>query len=138
MPYLIDTDLIIDHLGNVPRATELLARLAPEGVAISVVTYMEAWQGVLRSPAPEDARQRFEVLLSALPVLPFSEAVARRTAHLREDLRRAGRNPRRRALDLMIAATALEHEFTLVTRYVGDYRDIPGLELHDADEPASS
>lgn len=48
MPYLIDSDWLIDHLDNVPEAVELLDRLALEGIAISVVTYMEVIQGRLR------------------------------------------------------------------------------------------
>jgi hypothetical protein len=34
--YLLDTDLIIDHLDEVPAATELIQRLSSEGVAISI------------------------------------------------------------------------------------------------------
>lgn len=136
MPYLLDTDLIIDHLDEVPAATELIQRLSSDGVAISILTYMEVWQGILRSPEPNAAREKLEALLSALPVLPFSEAVARRTAQLREDLKRAGRNPRQRAIDLMIAGTALEHGLTVVTRNVDDYRDIPGLSVRPVDGPS--
>ncbi len=40
MPYLIDTDLVIDHLANVTEANQLLEHLAPEGIAISMITYM--------------------------------------------------------------------------------------------------
>ncbi len=43
MPYLIDTDLVIDHLANVTEANQLLEHLAPEGIAISMITYMEAF-----------------------------------------------------------------------------------------------
>jgi predicted nucleic acid-binding protein len=35
---------------------------------------------------------------------------------------------RQRALDLIIAATALEHDLTLVTRNREDFQDIPGLQ----------
>lgn len=34
---------------------------------------------------------------------------------------------RSRLIDLMIAATALEHGLTLATNNAADYRDIPGL-----------
>jgi len=33
-------------------------------------------------------------------------------------------------LDLLIAATALEHELTIVTRNIEDFNDIPGLVLY--------
>jgi len=35
-----------------------------------------------------------------------------------------------RALDLINAAIALEHDLTLVTRNVEDYKDIPDLNLY--------
>jgi predicted nucleic acid-binding protein len=42
MPYLIDTDWVIDLLASVPEAVQLLDRLAQDGIAISIITYMEA------------------------------------------------------------------------------------------------
>jgi predicted nucleic acid-binding protein len=136
MPYLLDTDVIIDHLEDIPGAGELIEQLSTDGIAISIFTFMEVWQGILRSPQPDVAKERFGSLLSVVPIIPFSEAVARRTARLREDLKQAGRNPRRRAIDLMIAGTALEYEFTVVTRNTDDYKDIPNLRVLRADIPS--
>jgi predicted nucleic acid-binding protein len=67
---------------------------------------------------------------SGVPVLPFDLAIARRTARLRADLAAQGRRTRTRALDLIVAATALEHGLTLVTRNKADYQDIPNLSLY--------
>jgi predicted nucleic acid-binding protein len=61
MPYLIDSDVIIDHLADVLTATKLLEPLASEGIAVSIITYMEAYQGVLSSPQPAKASKKFEV-----------------------------------------------------------------------------
>ena len=130
MPYLIDSDILIDHLEAVPEITALVARLASAGIAISIISYMEAYQGILRSPDRSRAEASFEAFLAAAPVVPFSPAVARRCALLREELRRQGKQPRSRAMDLMIAATAIENGLTLVTRNVGDYADIPDLILY--------
>jgi predicted nucleic acid-binding protein len=91
---------------------------------------MEVYQGVLRSPAPEQAQIELEDLLQDIPVLPLTPSIARRCAAIRETLRGQGRVVRSRALDLLIAATALEHQLTLVTRNLGDYDDIPGLALY--------
>lgn len=131
MAYLIDSDWLIDHLANVLEATQLLAGLSKDGIAISSLTYMEAYQGVLRSPVREDAEERLSVLTKAVPVIPFSLAEARRCATLRESLQRAGKRVRSRAIDVLIAGTALEHNLTLVTRNRDDYRDIPGLKLYE-------
>ncbi len=58
MPYLVDTDLVIDHLANITQANQLLDKLAAEGIAISIITYMEAYQGVVRSPNIQAARAK--------------------------------------------------------------------------------
>jgi predicted nucleic acid-binding protein len=62
-------------------------------------------------------------------LLPLSPAVARRCAELRRQLRRQGKRVRARALDLIVAATAIEYDLTLVTNNTAGYRDIPGLKL---------
>jgi len=60
MPYLIDSDVVIDHLADVAAATKLLDQLASDGIAVSIITYMEAYQGVLRSPHPAIARKQLK------------------------------------------------------------------------------
>lgn len=131
MAYLIDSDWVIDHLASVPQANELLEGLAEEGIAISVITYMEVFQGLLRSPAvQEEVEPLFDAFVEGVPVIPLSLAVARRCAQLRETVRRQKKRVNARALDLIIAATALEHDLTLVTRNVDDYQDIPELRLY--------
>ena len=130
MPYLIDTDLVIDHLANIPQANHLLEQLAPEGIAISIITYMEAYQGVVRSPNAKEARAKFQLFRRSVPILPFSLSVAKRCAILREQLKHDQKRVKSRALDLMNAAIALEHDLTLVTRNMEDYHDIPGLQLY--------
>jgi tRNA(fMet)-specific endonuclease VapC len=127
MAHLVDSDWVIDYLAGVPEALELLNRLADERIAISIVTYMEVYQGVERSEDPGDAEQKLAAFLENVPLLPISPAVSRRCASLRETLRRQGRRVNNRALDLLIAATAIEHNLTLVTRNVQDYADIPGI-----------
>jgi predicted nucleic acid-binding protein len=130
MPYLIDSDVLIAQREGQPHARALLAQLAPEGLAISIVTYMEVYQGTLRSPDSERARAGLASFLAGVPVVPFSLAAARRCAELREDLARQGRRVRSRAIDLITAAIALEHGFTLVTNNRQDYADIPDLSLY--------
>jgi predicted nucleic acid-binding protein len=127
MAYLVDSDWLIDYLAGEPPAVRLLERLADSGLAISIITYMEAYQGVLRTSDPEQAARRFDGLLRAIRLVPISTAVARRCATIREEFRARGGRYRSRALDLLIAASAIEHSLTLVTRNTKDYRDIADL-----------
>jgi predicted nucleic acid-binding protein len=130
MPYLVDSNLVIDHLADVPPASVLLEPLTPEGIAISIVTYMEAFQEIARSPEPEKAREKFQAFIDGVLILPFSFAVAERCARLRKTLKSQNKRVNSRALDLIIAATALEYGLTLVTKNTDDFKDIPDLTLY--------
>ncbi len=129
MRYLIDTNWIIDNLLGLPEAVELFDKLETDGFAVSIFTYMEAYQGTLRAQVTAELQQAFAAFFATVPVLPFTPAVARRCAHLRQTLKAQGKRVNSRATDLMIAATALEHGLNLVTRNQADYDDIPGLTL---------
>jgi predicted nucleic acid-binding protein len=63
MPYLVDSNIVIDNLLDVPTASALLKQLALDGVAISIVTYIEAFQGIYHSPDPQKAREKFETFV---------------------------------------------------------------------------
>jgi predicted nucleic acid-binding protein len=130
MAYLVDSNVVIDHLGEVPEASQFLDRFAQDGIVMSIVTYMEAYQGVLRSEQPEEAAEKFHAFIDSVLILPFSFAVAERCARLRETLRSQNKRVKSRALDLVIAATALEYGLTLVTKNTEDFKDIPDLILY--------
>ena len=133
MPYLIDSDWVIDHLSGTEEAVQLLDHLVEKGIAISIITYMEVYQGIERSSDKQEAQAKLAAFLAAAPVIPLSLSVAQRCAQLREQLKRQGKRVNARALDLIVAATALEHNLTLVTRNTDDYKDIPGLRIHRPD-----
>ncbi len=63
-------------------------------------------------------------------ILPFSLTVAKRCATLREQLKTEQKRVKSRALDLINAAIAIQHDLTLVTRNTEDYQDIPDLKLY--------
>jgi predicted nucleic acid-binding protein len=82
MPYLIDSNLVIEHLAEMPEASQFPDRFAQDGIVISIITYMEAFQGVVRSEQPEEAAARFHAFADKILILPFSFAVAERCARL--------------------------------------------------------
>ncbi len=47
--YLIDTDWIIDHFRGVELITKKLENIAPQGVAISVISLAEIYEGIFTS-----------------------------------------------------------------------------------------
>jgi len=43
VPYLLDTNWVIDYLAGEEGAAELIDNLVAEGIGISLITYMEVW-----------------------------------------------------------------------------------------------
>ena len=52
MRYLVDFDWLIDALLGVPGAVNLLARLRGDGLAVSIVSYGELFEGAVGGPRP--------------------------------------------------------------------------------------
>jgi predicted nucleic acid-binding protein len=130
MTYLLDSDVLIDYqIGDV-ATKQLLDPLEPAPFSISMIAYMEVLQGILNGPDPIEAIFAFDTFLNDIDVLPISKDVAAPCAAIRANLSRRQRSVRPRALDLLVAATALEHGLTLVTRNKADYRDIPSLNVY--------
>jgi len=90
-----------------------------ESAAVSVITIAELQYGVLHHPDPFE-RGRRSLRLSRVQEhyepLPVDVIVAGAWGHLAAYTTAHGRQPRRRAFDLLIAATAQIHGLTLLTR----------------------
>jgi predicted nucleic acid-binding protein len=98
--------------------------------AISVACLTELHFGVLVA-ADEDERARralrLGVVESTFEPLPIDAAVAREWGRLAAAVRARGGQPRRRALDLAIVATANVQGVPLLTRNAGDLKLIDDL-----------
>ncbi|MFT4040334.1 MAG: type II toxin-antitoxin system VapC family toxin [Thermomicrobiales bacterium] len=128
MIYLIDSDWLIDAFGGRAPALLLLEGLAGGSPAISTISVAEVCEGAFGAPDPEMALARIERFLAQFTALPVTENVAVRFAEIRATLRRQGRPLA--DMDLLIAATALEHDLTLVSRNARHFARVPGLRLH--------
>jgi tRNA(fMet)-specific endonuclease VapC len=127
LAYLIDTNIAI-HARDGTDA--VLARLAEHdgAVLLSALSLVELQRGVYIDPQYTAIRQaRLEVLLRAMPVLPFDAAAA--TAYGRI-IAHCGW-VRSRDYDRMIAAHAISTGAVLVTDNEADVRDIPNLSLEN-------
>jgi predicted nucleic acid-binding protein len=121
---VIDTSIVI-ALGAM-EASQLPAELA-----ISAVTLAELAAGphattdIAERARRQDRLQRAEAAFEAIPV---DTACARAYGRVYAAVAAGGRKARgRRALDLLIAATALAEELPLYTRNPEDFRDLAGL-----------
>jgi len=127
--YALDTNSLSYFLKGRGRVGERLLAQPPANVGLPSVVLYELIYGASRSQAPPDLKARLEALLRSLQILPFGEAEARAAARTRAELETAGKpiGPH----DVLIAATALAHGATLVTRNVREFRRVKGLLVED-------
>jgi toxin FitB len=130
--FLLDTNIISDATKPAP-SRHLAAWFAAQPDAtlhVSVLTVAEIDRGIRELPAGRRRRALESWFagpegpgkLFAGRILPFDERAAAVWARLMAEGRRAGRP--RSALDMIVAATALAHDCTIVT---GNERDFVGL-----------
>jgi predicted nucleic acid-binding protein len=110
----------------------LIGTGAPADVeaAISVASLAELHFGVLVAVEPDErARrtQRLGVIEATFDPLPVDAAVAREWGRLAAAVAERGGRPRRRVVDLVIAATANVHDVPLLTADTGDLAIIDDL-----------
>ncbi len=117
---ILDTSVVIaDSVAPIPGV-----------LAISAATLAELHFGVLVAKTSEvraERLRRLSVLQQHFDALPVDEAVAISYGRLAAAVVDAGRQPRRRVMDLLIAATAHAHGARLCTRNPGDFAGLEDL-----------
>jgi predicted nucleic acid-binding protein len=99
-------------------------------VAISAISLAELHFGVLVARTPElraERVRRLGAIENAFDALPVDDAVARDYGQLAAAVAAAGRQPRARVADLLIAATARTHDAELWTRNADDLTGLQSL-----------
>lgn len=120
----LDTSVVIDTLTSPFRSRPGLRKLVADGhrMSISALVLYE-W---LRGPRLEIERLDQEAVLPVAAAVAFDAACAQTAARLYRSIRR----PRGRAMDVAIAACAIEDRAALWTLNPIDFEDIPGLNLY--------
>ena len=123
--FLIDTDWIIDHFNGVESVTRRLLELRDRGLAVSVISVAELWEGVFSSRDPARSQQMLEEFLSGVVILGIDPETCRRFGQVRGTLRRRGQMIA--DFDLLIASSALQNQLTLLTNNRKHFEGIDGL-----------
>ena len=121
---LLDTSVVVD-LEHIPAGS------LPLEVAISAITLAELAAGPHATDDPTERSRRQDRLQRAEAVfdpLPFGADAARAYGRVFSAVATAGRKPRgARAVDLLIAATAVAENLPLYTRNPGDFQALDNL-----------
>jgi tRNA(fMet)-specific endonuclease VapC len=127
--YLLDTDWIVDVLNGQKTAIHTVLELVPAGLAVSIISYGELCEGAAFAHEPQPALAGLRSFLKGKAILPLTQPVMERFAQIRGTLPRSIRQ-QIGDLDILIAATALEHDLSLLTRNRKDFQHIPHLKLY--------
>lgn len=125
--YLLDTNACIGLLNR--SSASLIARFkeaSPSQLRVCSVVKTELWFGVFNSARPAENQRRLQQFFRPLKSLPFDDACAQQAGLVRAELQRLGTVIG--TLDILIAATALAFNVTLVTRNAGEFSRIRGLQ----------
>lgn len=119
--YLVDTTVLVDHLRDLPYATEFLKQ---SDSVISMITAAELIQGVRN----KNEQKSIQKLINQFEINWGGVQIGQLAIHL---LERYFLQYNLRLLDALIAATALTFNFTLVTGNVSDFKFIENLKVVD-------
>ena len=128
--YLLDTNACIRVLnGTSTVLTDRLRRTAPTQVRLSSIVKAELLFGARHGSRVAENLRLLEEFFAPFACVPFDDDDALHYGLIRADLARLGKpiGPN----DLLIAATALANDLTLVTHDAGEFSRVAGLRIED-------
>lgn len=125
MRYLLDTDVIIDHL----RKKKPIQEQTLDNGAISIITLGELIYGAYKSAHPDKSliTLKNDLQFLELEVINVNEIILAEFGRVKADLEDKGE--RLDDFDILIGATAKNRNLILVTRNIKHFRRIEGLRL---------
>jgi tRNA(fMet)-specific endonuclease VapC len=127
MSFLIDTDIIIYSLKNNATVRENFVRNANSFKAISVISYGELVFGAHRSEQPTRNLAIVRKVAELFPVIDINKPIMETFAEIKAKFFKKGHPID--DMDLIIAATTLVNNYTLVTNNERHFAGISGLKI---------
>ena len=130
MKYLVDTDWTIDYLHKADRTVRRLEELFADGIGLSVISLAELYEGLARSRNPDADAESLHLFLEAVDVIPLDDAACRIFGEERARLREGGNIIG--DMDILIGATAISNNLTLLTNNTRHFERMQGLSIVSA------
>jgi tRNA(fMet)-specific endonuclease VapC len=125
--YLVDTDWIIHYLNGHRAIVSRLKTLSDQGCAVSVISLAELYEGVYFSSNPTGNEQALGDFLLGVTMLGIDAETCKIFGQHRGRLRAAGKMVG--DFDLLIGATGLRYELTVLTNNRRHFSLIDGLAI---------
>lgn len=127
LQYLVDTDWAIHYLRGKKEIVERLQHLKINGLALSILSFAELYEGVYYSKDPAGSEQNLQDFLRGLTIIGLDEEICKIFGKER------GRLRTKRTLigdvDLFIGATARHHHLTVLTNNRHHFERIEGIQI---------
>jgi tRNA(fMet)-specific endonuclease VapC len=127
MKYLLDTSWAIYYLRGEERVVRKLLSLKEEGLAMSMISLAELYEGVFRSRDPVLAEKSLRDFLTRVSILGIDEKICKIFGRERAKLRKSGKIIG--DLDLLIASTSLCYNLILLTENVREFEKVENLKI---------
>ena len=134
MQYLLDTCVISDFIKGEAGTKVRLKQTPPVDIAVSVITVMELrYRLALNPQRAQKVEPAISSFLSSVTILPFSTVEAEQAAQIRAALKSQGQPIG--AYDILIAATALQHNLLMITANQREFDRVLGLQTENWRQP---
>ena len=129
MPYLIDTDIVINSIKGNKKVNQRISEYAAIPKAISIITFGELLYGAKKSIQRDKNTSIIYRLAEIFPIVGITRSTIEAFTDVKMALDLKGE--RIEDFDLLIAATALSLNYTLITNNTKHYKRIEGLQIEN-------
>ncbi len=129
MKYCLDTNTLIYFFKGLGDVSNRLLATPPGEIAIPTVVIFELEVGIGKSTSPRKRIAQLQEITSLVNIISFGQSEAKCAAGIRIKLERQGIpiGP----YDILIAASALANNSTLVTHNKREFERVVGLKIED-------
>ncbi|WP_294431327.1 PIN domain-containing protein [uncultured Treponema sp.] len=129
MHFLIDTNILIYRLKNMGNVNGNFLKYQNEPMSVSVVSYGELVYGAEKSKSVEKNLKTVSEIKDIFPITDITTNVMDVFGKIKAHVQKIGKTTD--DMDLLIAATAIANDMTLVTHNTKHFENIPNLKLMD-------
>ena len=129
MHFLIDTNILIYRLKNMGNVNGNFLKYQNELMSVSVVSYGELVYGAQKSKSVEKNLKTVSEIKDIFPITDITTNVMDVFGKIKAHVQKIGKPTD--DMDLLIAATAIANDMTLVTHNTKHFENIPNLKLMD-------
>ncbi len=129
MKYILDTNTLIYFFKGLGKVADRLLATPPSEIGIPTIVLYELEVGIGKLKSPQKRRTQIQEFVSLINIIPFSCAEAKCAATIRVKLENESIpiGP----YDILIAASALASNWTLVTHNKEEFERVDGLKSED-------